>query len=279
MERLERWFDEAEGERLPLGPELDALYGPLRMARHPGRPHVYTNFAASVDGVVVVDPPRGNGAEISGGAPADRAVMGLLRAVADAVVIGAGTLRAEPRHLWTAEHVGPGLAGPFRALRAALGLAPEPLQIVVTASGDVDPSWPVFSGAAPSLVVTAAAGAARLRASGHPLRVAVPDAAATGVTLREALAAAGVGEGSRVLVESGPTLVAQFLAQGAIDDLFLTVAPWIVGRAPAVVALGLAEGTLFGPGRLGARLASARRAGDLLLLRYAIAASGTTLKS
>ena len=85
---------------------------------------MFANFVASLDGIVAIDPPRGTGAEISGGDAHDRAVMGMLRAVADAVVIGAGNLRAEGDHVWTAERVCPELAPAYAALRASLGKLP-----------------------------------------------------------------------------------------------------------------------------------------------------------
>ncbi len=269
MDPLVPLFDEALGDPLPLPPELAALYGPLRMAPRPDRPHVFANFVASLDGIVSVDPPRGSGAEISGGYAQDRAVMGILRAVADAVVVGAGNLRAEGEHVWTAEHICPELAAPYARLRAALGRGAAPLQVVVTASGDVDLSLPVFSGKWPALLVTTPTGAPRLRAQRSAVPVVVPEAAARWISLAAVLAAAGLGPGARVLVESGPTSTTRFLAEGTVDDLFLTRAPILVGRSLEVPTLGLAEGRLFRPGTLRGRLLSARRGGDYLFLRYA----------
>lgn len=270
MDPLTVLFDEASGEPLPLPPRLRALYGPLRLAPRPDRAHVFANFVASLDGIVAYDPPRGDGAGISGGSPADLALMGLLRAVADGVVIGAGNLRASADHLWTAERVCPELAGSYAELRAALGKGPAPLQVVVSASGDVDPSRPVFSGAAPSLLVTTAAGAARLGTRRPAVRTAVVEPVAGWISLAAILGAAGLGPGSRVLVESGPTSTTRFLAEGAVDELFLTRAPVLVGRSGEPRTLALVEGRSFRPGTLGARLLSARRGGDLLFLRYAI---------
>src|SRR6059058_3965143 len=77
-----------------LPPPLAAAYGgDLGFAR----PCVYANFVASMDGVTALGPEYpSSGSAISGHAPADRFVMGLLRACADVVLIGAGTLRATP---------------------------------------------------------------------------------------------------------------------------------------------------------------------------------------
>jgi len=273
MNPLVRLFDDADGEPLPLPPELLALYGPLRMRSRSDRPQVFANFVASVDGIVAVDPPRGSGAEISGGDAHDRAVMGLLRAVADGVVVGAGNLRAEGDHVWTAERVCPELAGPYARLRAALGKSSAPLQVVVSGSGNVDLSRPVFSGVVPSVVVTTAAGAARLRAHRSGVRIAVPEPGAGWISLAAALAAAGLGPGALVLVESGPTSTTRYLAEGALDEIFLTRAPVFVGRTSEPATLALVEGRFFRPGTLSGRLLSARRSDDFLFLRYAMRSS------
>jgi len=270
MDPLDIWFDDAPGNELPLPPDLAAIYGALRMPARPDRPHVYANFVSSVDGVVAVDPPRGTGGDVSGRDPHDRAMMALLRAIADAVLIGAGTLRAEPLHLWTAEKLAGELAPACRALRAALGKPPQPLQLVVTAGGHVDLGWRVFGGEAPSLVVTTASGAARLKAQGRAVRIAEAGGG-PGVTARAALAAAGLGAGALVLCECGPTLLAEFLAERAVDELFLTVAPSVIGRPRDVTTYGLAEGRLLGTDHCG-RLLSARRRGSFLFLRYALPA-------
>jgi len=82
---------------------------------------IYANFVSSIDGVVTLGANPSAGSVISGKSAADRFVMGLLRACADAVVLGAGTLRATPGHLWTPAHVYPALATEFTALRSALG--------------------------------------------------------------------------------------------------------------------------------------------------------------
>jgi len=124
-------------------------------------PCVYANFVASVDGVTALGPeyPSSESA-ISGHDPADRFVMGLLRACADVVLIGAGTLRATPGHLWTPAHVCPAATGGYAALRRTRGLPMDPLLAVVTARGDVPAGHPALRGGA--LILTTAAGARRL---------------------------------------------------------------------------------------------------------------------
>src|SRR5512134_59759 len=99
---MDSLLDRAGGDDLPLPPELAALYGPLRFPLREERSYVIGNFVTTLDGVASLsDPALPGGGPISGSNPHDRMVMGLLRSVADAVIVGAGTLRSVPRHLWT----------------------------------------------------------------------------------------------------------------------------------------------------------------------------------
>ena len=93
-----------------LSDELKKLYGgDLRFAARQDRPYVVGNFVSSLDGVVsLAIPGRSGGGEISGFDKADRFIMGLLRASADAVMVGSGTLKDTPsQHLWVADHAYP----------------------------------------------------------------------------------------------------------------------------------------------------------------------------
>ena len=93
-------YDVALGDELPFPIDLAALYGPLRLPRPKARPYVVGNFVTTLDGVVSLNTPgRAGGGEISGFNQHDHMVMGMLRAVADAVIVGVGTLRASPHHL------------------------------------------------------------------------------------------------------------------------------------------------------------------------------------
>ena len=84
------------GKVLPLPPRLARLYGRLRMPLLRSRPHVFSNFVTTLDGVVSLNVKgHASGGDISGFNAQDRMVMGLLRAVADVVIVGSGTLRAD----------------------------------------------------------------------------------------------------------------------------------------------------------------------------------------
>src|SRR5205807_10619937 len=148
---------EAELPRYEMPADLERIYGRLGF----GDRVVYSNFVASLDGVVTLGDRPSAGSVISGRNQADRFLMGLLRACADAVLLGAGTLRATPGHHWTPEHIYPDLAASFARLRAGLGRKPQPRLFVVTSRGDVDLSHPAVAGGA--TIVTTSTVAARLR--------------------------------------------------------------------------------------------------------------------
>ncbi len=269
-------YDESAGEALPLPAPLAALYGgPLRLSRHPAQPRVLANFVTTLDGVVALDDPdHTGGGEISGWNVHDRMVMGLLRAVAGAVVVGARTMAADPRALWTAEHIYPPLAREYQELRAALGETQPPLQVFVTARGVLPREHPALrAGAAPVLIVTTEAGAAQLRAAALPSAVEIAAVQPAGaIPARTVLAAIQQRRASAVvLVEGGPHLLGDMLAERQVDELFLTLAPQIAGRADDHARLGLVAGRTFAPQRpLWSTLASVKLAGSHLLLRYAL---------
>ncbi|MGH2379661.1 MAG: dihydrofolate reductase family protein, partial [Candidatus Limnocylindria bacterium] len=111
----------------------EAYGGDLSVQLRRSRPTLITNFVTTLDGVISYNTPEAaGGGEISGYSEPDRFVMGLLRALADVVLVGAGTLRAAPGEAWTPRFVHPDGESAFAALRLQLGLRPEPITAVVT---------------------------------------------------------------------------------------------------------------------------------------------------
>lgn len=226
---------------------------------------VYANFVASVDGVVAVPGVPKSSAVISGGSPADRFLVALLRAFADAVVIGAGTFRAH-RGPWTAAKAYPDAADDFAELRRRLGLAREPRLVVVTGSGHLDGTGPKLSGA---IVATGGQVAGRVRELVGPDAEVMPIGETGALDPAEVLTALSVGGHRRILTEGGPKLMGQLLQARAIDELFLTVSPLLTGGGePARPVLSEGADLLPGGGPATARLASARAHGSHLFLRY-----------
>ena len=253
---------EADVPSYKLPADLHHVYGKLGFKT----PVVYSNFVSSLDGVVTLGPKPSAGSIISGKNPADRFLMGLLRACADAVVIGAGTLRATPGHLWTPAHVYPELATEFTGLRSSLGRSLEPALVVVTASGEMDFSHPALVKGA--LVMTTVAGAkkigGRLPATCELVAMGEGKSLDLGKTIAELR-----DRGCHVLLtEGGPHLTGQLIDKGLLDEVFLTISPVVAGREDER-RLGMVEGVELLPMRgVWSNLLSARRHGDFLFLRY-----------
>jgi riboflavin biosynthesis pyrimidine reductase len=277
---LETLYDATEGSDLPLPPDLAARYGRLRIPSHSRRPHVVGNFVSTLDGVVSLGiPDKAGGGEISGFDRRDRMVMGLLRAVADAVIVGAGTLRASsPDHLWTADYIFPPFADAYRSLRTALGKPNPPLNVVVTAQAEIDLNRRLFqTGEAPVLIVTTPAGSHRLGDRALPPSVRVAAADGTGALSAGAILTAvrRVRPSETILVEAGPRLMGDFLAERQLDELFLTLAPQVAGRDGSVERPGFVAGKQFAPEHpLWATLVGVKRGGSHLFLRYALPTAG-----
>jgi len=271
---LETLYETKRGTVLPLPPRLARLYGRLRMPLGRARPHLISNFVTTLDGVVSLNVKgHASGADISGWSAQDRMVMGLLRAVADVVIVGAGTLSVDRHHVWTAENIFPGLADEYRRLRAALGKRGPPLHAIVSGSGRIDLGLRVFaSGEVPTLIVTTAAGARRLRRQRAPDSVEIRAVRSRTGAIR---ARSILGEVSRasagklILVEGGPRLLGDFYAEHLIDEQFLTLSPQIAGRDAGDQRLSLVMGKSFAPrSPLWGTLIDLRRGGSHLFLRY-----------
>lgn len=262
LEVLYRAGGEAAGDATVLPAEIGLRYGGALCLRRPG---LYANFVQSIDGVVAIRSVRSPGSMISAHAEPDRFVMGLLRSLADAVLVGASTLREAPGHRWTAAAVYPDLRGAFGDLRAHLGLPPDPTLVVVTAGGGVDARHPALRSGA--VVLTTHTGARSLGWSLPPgCRVEVLGPGES-VDLTQALVfLRSLGLGS-ILSESGPTMTGQLLAADMVDDLFITASPVLVGGSRED-QVGLAGRVNLPEWRDPGTLASVRRCGSHLFLHY-----------
>jgi len=272
---FETLYDHPHGHDIPLPTPLDQIYGRFSLPKVVDRTYVISNFVTTLDGVVSLNAPgQSGGSEISGNNQHDRLLMGILRAVADSVVVGAGTLRAVPRHVWTSEHIYPALVPAYRQLRHWLGKAEAPLNVIVSGSGEVDLRLPVFqTPKIATLIVTTKRGDHLLHRHEIPPSVGiVSDGAENAVTPTAVLKAIekAIGRGV-VLIEGGPHLLGDFLADRVLDELFLTLAPQIAGRDHTVERPGLVSGHCFAPGDpRWLKLTDVRRANDHLFLRYQI---------
>ena len=254
-----------EADTLPdytLPADLKHLYGRLGFPD----PVVYSNFVSSLDGVVTLGSKPSAGSVISGKYAADRFLMGLLRACADAVVIGAGTLRATPGHLWTPANVYPALATEFTALRSSLGRSAEPALVLLTASGELDFAHPALAKGA--IVITTSGGAKKVGDRLPPTCELVVMGKGGSLDLGKAIGELRNRGLDVLLCEGGPHVMGQLLEDGLLDEAFLTVSPVVAGRGREP-RLGMVEGIELLPANgAWSKLLSARRHGDYLFLRY-----------
>lgn len=221
------------------------------LARYPrsDRPVLRANFIASADGAAAVD---GLSAGLQG--PGDKEIFDHLRMVCDALVVAAGTVRAERYDALR-------LTAPARAWRESAGLHPYPLMVVVSGSLDLDPAQLIFSDAPVRPIVLT-----RRRAPADaPIRE-VAEVVACGED--EVDLAAGVrllhGRGAtQVLCEGGPALLGAMIAADLIDELCLTVAPLLAGGPAGRIA----HGPPVPPRRMSLRHTLTHQ--DMLFLRYA----------
>jgi riboflavin biosynthesis pyrimidine reductase len=264
VEPLQVVFDAAAAPALALPEELERLYGgPLCLAEET----LYANFVQTVDGVVAIPALERSNALIAAGSEGDRFLMGLLRASADAVLIGSGTLAGSPRALWRAEGAFPPGTEAFARLRETLGTPPHPEVVVVTGSGAIDPAHPLLESGA--VVLTTELGAASLADRVPAATTVLPLGGAGDLDPRRIVKALRARGHRRILSEAGPHLFGSLVGAGLVDELFLTVSPLLVGRGPDP-RLGLVEDeTLAPPPEL--RLEGLRRDATHLFLRYRFA--------
>lgn len=279
---LETLFDAQHGNDVPLPPELAKLYGHLQFPLQPDhlhRPYVLANFVTSLDGVVSLEVPgHAGGGDISGNTTYDHMVMGLLRAVSDAVIVGAGTLRASPNHRWTAEYIYPPLATAYRQLRLNIGKTTPPLNVIATGEGSIDIQQPLFqSGEVPVLIVTTTQGEQRLRAQAIPASTEIVSLSHRGTLSARAIleAVQHARPCELILTEGGPRLLSDFFAERCLDELFLTLAPQIAGRDETIARPGLVAGKLFAPDvPTWGSLITVKREANHLFLRYTFDTEG-----
>lgn len=208
--------------------------------------YVVASVAVSLDGCI--DDAGPERLVLSGAADLDR--VDALRAGVDAILVGAGTVRADDPRLRVR-------SPQRRAQRRARGLPETPLRVVLGGRGEIDPAARVLirdDGPALVYVHPGRGGSLARTATVVELADATPDAVLAD------LAARGV---ARLLVEGGTAVHTAFLAAGAVDELHVAVAPLLVGDAAAPRFVHPAA---FPPGRL--TLVGVDAVGDMAVLRY-----------
>jgi 5-amino-6-(5-phosphoribosylamino)uracil reductase len=228
------------------------------------RPYVLLSAAMSVDGYL--DDATHQRLILSSDADLDR--VDEVRANADAILVGATTIRRD--NPWLRVR-----SAARREARQARGELADPVRVTITRSGNLDPAARFFARSAPSETVLvyvpdSVAGEAAARLQGAASVLEAGDPLSLPLVLAD-LAGRGV---RRLLVEGGSTVHTQFLQAGLADELHLVVAPIFVGDPTAPRLVGPGQYPHDATHRM--HLESTDQLGDVALLRYRLAAPGTS---
>lgn len=220
------------------------------------RPIVALNMVTSLDGKVTMGGSLKPG---SIGSSFDRQTMNMLRSHFDAVLAGGNTIRQHPFYL--------GVPEDMETLRMEKGLAPQPLTILLTASGNLESNSPLFRNPPrPPIIFTSRQGSLSLaKAIREQTRVEIFE---ENTALIDILALLFKKYHVKcLLLEGGPSVNYQFFKQKLVDEVFLTVAAKLVGNINDLTMV-MGEGVLPQPQAL--HLHSVNQYGDELFLRYQI---------
>lgn len=263
-----------------LPQKLRELYdGDLHFRKSPAaRPYVIANFVSTLDGVVsYAIKGKSGGSTISASNLADRFIMGLLRASADAVMVGAGTLNdVGAKSLWTPEYIYPAAKHLYEEYRVnALHKPKYPLLVIISGSGQLELDRAIFrTPAIPTVVITTPAGRDQLTRRGaatlRSVEIHALDSRSGNIAPRTILKLLRAQFGVATLLhEGGPKLFGQFLAAGSVDELFLTVSPQIAGRDGDALRPAVVQGVAFVPGSAPwFQMVSVKEKAAYLYLRY-----------
>ncbi len=234
------------------------------------RPYVYSNLAASRDGrMSFAMPGFDKSGVVTEANPHDRWLMALLRARADAVLMGDTTVKIETGILATAEYVCDYDAAAWAALRAHEGRAPEPLMVILSHDCALEPSEACFQRAGSHvLLATTRHGIARAKTLRGRARIAAHQLGDESVDLAALVRLLHEHYGVRsLLCEGGPRVMGGMFAARLIDEEFLTYCPVIVGASREQPRPSYVEGAAFSPRSAPqSRIQTLRRAGDFLFL-------------
>jgi riboflavin-specific deaminase-like protein len=230
---------------IPAEAIYEDLELPPKERQDRSRPYVLINMVSSLDGKVAIE---GKASRIGSGI--DRRAMRILRSKADAVMIGAGTLRAEKLAL--------GLDDPAGAR--------QPLAVIISSTANVPVAENLISHEHQRVLLITTRHVPDDRSFESTLRA--PATPSGQVDLDEALKLLKAEYAVEVLlVEGGPRLNHALISQDLVNELFLTLAPRLLG-GPSEEILTILDGPVLAP--RDARLLWAHLVGDELFLRYRV---------
>lgn len=246
MNNLTTLLDRATEQNI-LSKRLQELYGGSFGLPEPptNRPWVIVNFVTTLEGITSFAlPGQAGGGYISAFNAGDTFIMGLLRAMADAVMVGANTLRTESEHLWTHDYIAPAFANDFAEMRNSLGKNRRyPLNMFVTGSGKVLTADTTKTEHLPAAfrtehvepwIVTTVPGKRNISSEFSSLPT--PQIVVAGIDrvvdlkamMRHLRQEMNV---KHLLIEGGASFNGAVVHAGLYDELFLTRAPQIIGTS------------------------------------------------
>lgn len=242
------------------------------------RPYVFTNLVTTLDGIVAFGgQEESEGRLVSMRSSDDQWLMGLLRGAADAVLVGAQTVRMDYRHVWTTRALKSADADTVESWRTARGLPLHPTLCIVTATNIFPRETEVFKRNDLDIIILTTRKGSRARSLMPNPRVSVVnynngrmmDIVKNLCYLRTHF---GI---ERLLCEGGPSLMSLLLANKLVDECFQTVSPQIAGRRRKQRdRLNLAEGLAWDPSDTPKFKLLSARCGthdkDHLFLRYKV---------
>lgn len=251
-EPIERLFPSATAEASDA--DLLRWYaepGAAGRADDGGRPWVSFNFVSSLDGAATVD-GRSGGL----GSAADQRIFALLRRLADVIVVGASTIRAEG-------YVGELLDATAQHWRTGHGRSAHPAIAVVSGSLDLDPASDFFRQAPVRPIILTTAAAPDVRRAALSAVADVVDAGETTLDVDAAIAALAERGWVRIHSEGGPHVLGTFAAAHRVDELCLTLSAKLAAGGAGRIAAGP---PLDAPAEM--ELAHVLLSGSMLFLRY-----------
>lgn len=220
------------------------------------RPKIHAHFAMTADGKISTK----NLTPSQFTSPADKARLGEIRARHDAILAGRGTVSADTMSMRISSEK-------LRADRVQRGLPPEPLRVVISNAGKIDPLWKIFQHTgSPIVILSTTRMPQKLRATLAPLcDLHLYESAF--VPLPAALSMVRAEYGVKSLVcEGGGALLRSLAAVGFLDEIHLTLAPVLFGGAAAPTLTGLSGDFL--PRPLEFRLVEIKPLGSECLLHF-----------
>ena len=241
---------QAADQGIPV--DLDEAYAYPSHIVDGGRPWLRANMVSSLDGAA----QAGDGLSAGLSSPADKRIFGVLRGLADVVLVGASTVRQEGYRPPRPKEV-------YAPARRAAGRPEAPVIAVVSRSLDLDVGTPLFTEALTPVVVLTCADAPREALAAVRDRADVVIAGTERVDPARAVAALAERGWTRMLTEGGPHLLGQIVEAGLLDELCLSLGPLLTGGTASRIVAGMADGHVA---RM--RLAGLLEEDDFLFARY-----------